>query len=206
MIDLELVLKRSSITVRYWALFYALKNKRSSHLFDREDLEQAAYVRMLESVQKYNPNLGLLDTFLDSHIQGGVVDEIARLSWAVRDDRRRARNEHKWANNPHIQKREKSLEKTLDPKLFDDPEVLDSVFSDSNNGNGRLDARIDVDRLLSSMADCRKKKILSLYFLNGWYMREIGEKLGLTGSRVSQLVQEGLADLRLIAKDSKNDC
>jgi len=69
---------------------------------------------------------------------------------------------------------------------------------DQSTGPAELAASKDhVEFILRHVAP-RERHILRRYVLDGWTMRRIGEELGLTETRISQLLKASTADLKRI--------
>lgn len=155
--------------IRHWAWYYHRKFYSFRRLFDVEDLMQAARLGMMEAFPRFDPNRGArLDTFLEKRIRGAMIDEVRRLSWVIGSNR--TKNPVRSEPEPYDFNRLRRYRKARSPEDFTvDKERLAHAL-----GNGVLDER--------------EKRILRFYFVHGATMREIGELLGVTESRISQLI------------------
>jgi RNA polymerase sigma factor for flagellar operon FliA len=192
-----------------------------------DDLIQSGMIGLLEASRNYDPSHGAsFETYAGIRIRGAMLDEIRRQDWAPRSLFRRMREiseaireiENTEARDARDAEVAEKLGMSLDEyhrvlkdasshKVFSTEDLgagLDSL-SDGLFGNtpGPLDnlegveLREGLARAIGSLPE-REKLVMSLYYDQELNLREIGELLGVTESRVCQI--HGQAVLRLRAR------
>jgi RNA polymerase sigma-B factor len=74
------------------------------------------------------------------------------------------------------------------------------TFAVEENGYGRVEGSVDLDRLLAQLAP-RERKVLQLRFFEELTQREIAERVGLSQMHVSRLIRSTLAELYRLAQE-----
>lgn len=192
-----------------------------------EDLIQSGMIGLLEASRNYEPTHGAsFETYAGIRIRGAMLDEIRRQDWAPRSLFRKMRqvseamreienSEARDARDAEVAEKlglslteyHRILKDASGHKVFSTEELssgLESV-SDGLFGNicGPLDSlegdefRRSLSRAVSTLPE-REKLVMSLYYDQELNLREIGELLGVTESRVCQI--HGQAVLRLRAR------
>ena len=192
-----------------------------------DDLIQSGMIGLLEASRNYEPTHGAsFETYAGIRIRGAMLDEIRRQDWAPRSLFRKMRqvseamreienSEARDARDAEVAEKlgmslteyHRILKDASGHKVFSTEELsagLESV-SDGLFGNicGPLDSlegeefRRSLSRAVSSLPE-REKLVMSLYYDQELNLREIGELLGVTESRVCQI--HGQAVLRLRAR------
>ncbi len=147
-------------------------------------LYQEGCVGLLEAAKRFNMEFdSSFSTFAAHRVRGAMRDAYRKemqggFSGLSRDIRRKdfSLPVPKCLNEPRF-----GLEFST-PILWEETLGSDGMLD-------RLCAKDLVERLLS-MLEPRRRRIMELYHYEGYRMREIGELLGITESRVSQLVKE----------------
>jgi RNA polymerase sigma factor for flagellar operon FliA len=189
-----------------------------------DDVLQAGMLGLLDAVSRYEETQGaLFETYATQRIRGAIVDELRRGDWLPRSVRKSMRKiesaisglEQRLGRAPKEGEVASQLSMTLEEyrhqlyharghqllylEDFDEPEgesVLDARWP-----QGILDALIDEElkqRLASGVAALpeRGKTVMNLYYEKDLNLREIGQVLGVTESRVCQLHSQAVARLR----------
>ncbi len=192
-----------------------------------EDLIQSGMIGLLEASRNYQPTHGAsFETYAGIRIRGAMLDEIRRQDWAPRSLFRKMRqvseamreienSEARDARDAEVAERigvsleeyHRILKDASGHKVFSTEELTAGMESvaDGLFGNiaGPLDSlesdefRRSLARAVSTLPE-REKLVMSLYYDQEMNLREIGELMGVTESRVCQI--HGQAVLRLRAR------
>ena len=96
-----------------------------------------------------------------------------------------------------------------DTNPLDDGEVpIEATIADEREtAADRLDDESDKQQLIEALQELpeRERNMLSLYYYDGLTLKEIGQVLGVSESRVSQIHGKGLSMLRAILKAKMNE-
>jgi RNA polymerase sigma factor FliA len=192
---------------------------------DPGDLVSAGVFGLIDAVERFDSSRGVkFETFAVPRIRGAVFDGLRSLDWVPRSVRSRARevetaftelegrhgraptdtelSTHLKISPPEFQKWLNSIASTtvgpLDRALVAGAEprtlsgdVPDTPASIVEDGEVRRLVRGEVKRLPD-----REKMVLSLYYDEGLTLAEIGNVLGVTESRVSQIHTKAVLHLR----------
>ncbi|MEJ2059507.1 MAG: RNA polymerase sigma factor FliA [Gammaproteobacteria bacterium] len=221
--DLELLVAEHAALVKRIA--YHLLPRLASNV-QVDDLIQAGIVGLIEAAKRFRPDQGAsFETYAGIRIRGAMLDEVRQHSWGPRSAHRKARalNEaiRKVEANLGRAARDAEVAAELGLSLeeyyqwvqasasfqvfgFEDVDEEprgDSVQSESAEMAGPLSRLMDGD-FKDSLAEAiaglpeREALVLSLYYGDELNLREIGEVLGVTESRVSQIHSQALVRLR----------
>jgi len=190
-----------------------------------QDLIQSGMIGLLEASRNYNPAQGAsFETYAGIRIRGSMLDEIRRSDWTPRSVHRKVRmvaeavrvleNEHGRDARDHevaealemsLQDYHKILQDAAGCRVFsfDDPAVLgeEPENSKSDPSTSPLDALQKEDfqgalaKSISTLPE-RERMVMSLYYDEELNLREIGDVLGVSESRVCQIHGQALVRLR----------
>ncbi len=188
-----------------------------------DDLIQEGVLALLSSLERYDPKKGALHNYVMIRIKGAMLDYLRKLDWLPRNLRRHMKdveeamieieNEGLNITDEEIAKRTNLDVKTvksvrnemvrkqvlmLDSYLFETDEAyLESVPSNSNTEDEIIKEELinAVKEAINNLKD-REKLVLSLRFEKDLSLKEIGEILGVSESRVSQIISVSLAKIR----------
>lgn len=193
-------------------------------LVDVDDLIQAGMMGLLEAGRQYAPDRGAsFETYAGIRIRGAMLDEVRRNNWAPRSVHRRMREvddavrmiEHRDgasasaaevadALGMSVDEYHRVLTDTLASRMFSFEQVLEDgqegAFPVADAGAGPESELVD-ERFRDALAETiqglpeREKLVLALYYDEELNLKEIGEVLGVSESRVCQI--HGLAIIRL---------
>lgn len=189
-----------------------------------DDLIQSGMIGLLEAASKYDPSKGAsFETYAGIRIRGAMLDEIRKGDWVPRSVHRNVRSvtaamqkleaklgrdatDREVADAMGVTLKEyfSIIKDSLGSKLFSFEEVPTTGEPGvASNSPTPLD-QIQKREFQNSLADAigtlpeREQLVLSLYYDDELNLKEIGEVIGVSESRVSQIHSQ--AALRLRAK------
>ncbi|MBA1149514.1 RNA polymerase sigma factor FliA [Ectothiorhodospiraceae bacterium WFHF3C12] len=189
-----------------------------------EDLVQAGMIGLLEAARQYDATQGAsFQTYAGIRIRGAMLDEIRRLDWTPRSVHRKGREvseairvlENELGRDP----RDAEVARFMGMSVDDYHAILNDVstakvFSidqeDPQTGEAHEPAgnepspfqRLQDEGFQGALADAigalpeREQLVMSLYYDEELNLREIGEVLGVSESRVSQIHGRVMLKLR----------
>lgn len=190
-----------------------------------EDLIQAGMIGLLEAARNYNAAQGAsFETYAGIRIRGSMLDEIRRSDWTPRSVHRKVRMVaevvREIENDKGRDARDNEVAEALDLSLeeyhqilkdaagcrvfsFDDPSVMGEDYEtrlpSTQQGPLEMLQHEDFqDNLAEGIAGLpeRERLVMSLYYDEELNLREIGEVLGVSESRVCQIHGQALIRLR----------
>jgi RNA polymerase sigma factor FliA len=163
-----------------WSLFISIRNSKYVQAIEREGIINAGRMRFLEKRQEYDPTRGTsLCQFSVRAVKGAMIDEMRRIGYIDRIEERRKINQaisldasidqigkhdglNRFKVNPEIEKA--LMRKKQRNPIWDDYEEAQKMLSET------------------------EKEILALFVEKQMKQREIGEELGVSESRISQIL------------------
>lgn len=190
-----------------------------------EDLIQAGMIGLLEASRNYDPTLGAsFETYAGIRIRGSMLDEIRKGDWAPRSLHRKVREMAKAVADVEREKgrdaRDAEVADKLGVPLDDYYETLADASSHRlfsleelpAGDDGMIEGLIasiqspeedmESDRFRAALASAlaslpeRERLVLSLYYNEDLNLREAGEVLNVSESRVCQIHGQALVRLR----------
>ena len=190
-----------------------------------QDLIQSGMIGLLEASRNYNPAQGAsFETYAGIRIRGAMLDEIRRSDWTPRSVHRKVRmvaeamrtiehqkgrdaRDHEVAQAMGISLEEyhKILQDAVGCRMFsfDDPTVMGDEpeqavaesYSSPLDNLQKQDFQEALAEAIAGLPD-RERMVMSLYYDEEMNLREIGEVLGVSESRVCQIHGQALVRLR----------
>ncbi len=133
---------------------------------DVEDLESAAYLGLVEAANRFKTDHGVtFSTFAYPRIFGAIHDWLREQGWGKRGEPLKVI----------------SLDSTLDES--DDCQLKDTIAA-KEEGNHE-----EMLEVIACELDEQAKDVLRYYFVDEFSMKEIGDRFGVSESRISQLIK-----------------
>lgn len=217
----EALVKNHTILVKRIAHHLAGRLPRSILM---DDLLQAGMLGLLEAVRSYDDTKGAsFETYASIRVRGYMLDEVRRNDWVPRSVYRNSRliaqavrmveNRHGREASDHDVAQEMGLNLPDYHELladtngahlygFDDLGVTDDVLCDENGAATEPQANVmhaDFKARLSVVIGGlpqNEQMVLSLYYEHDLNLKEIGDVMGVTESRVSQIHSQATHRIR----------
>lgn len=186
---------------------------RFGHALDEEDLCAEGRVAVLEALRTY-AGFGIEErTWVRTRVRQRMIDAIRRLDVRTRDEvrqsaqRERARQEGDEAESPitreHCVRRLVSLD-----SLYGDSEPASSAGNESVLYADELaEQNAQQGRLMDAIAALppRQREAIELGLFEGLQLREIGDRMGISESRVCQLQKRAVQHLQRAVSPTQLD-
>ena len=190
-----------------------------------DDLIQAGMIGLLEAARNYDSTQGAsFETYAGIRIRGAMLDEIRRSDWAPRSVHKKARIVAEAVrtieNETGRDARDHEVAKCLDMSLEEYHQMLQSAsayrvmsfedigpgedsyaenFTDERgtplDGLQREDFKKTLADAIASLPE-RERLVMALYYNEELNLREIGEVLGVSESRVCQIHSQAVIRLQ----------
>jgi len=222
----EMVVKYAPLVKRI--AYHLMARLPSSVVVD--DLIQAGMVGLLEAARNYRPDLGAsFETYSGIRIRGSMLDELRRNDWAPKSVHRKNRELTKVvreieartgrdARDDEIAKEMgislddyyKILQDSSNARIYGfeeigvDEDAIELGLTDRNSGPFE---EMSSERFKGNLAEAiaglpeREKMVVTLYYDSELNLREIGSVLGVSESRISQLLSQAMIRLRARMKE-----
>tara|TARA_R110002050_G_scaffold9504_1_gene33331 strand:- start:487205 stop:487936 length:732 start_codon:yes stop_codon:yes gene_type:complete len=206
---------------------------RLPHTVEVDDLIQTGMIGLLDAAQHYDTTQGAsFETYAGIRIRGAMLDEIRRNDWAPRSVHRKAReisavmqtleqqhgrhandNEIAKALGLNIEEYHQQLHDASGHQVFSLDEFSDNDETHAQPITAVLSGPIDTlqsEEFQSALADAiktlpeRERLLMGLYYNEELNLKEIGEVLGVSESRVSQIHSQTVIRLRSKLSDWLN--
>jgi RNA polymerase sigma factor for flagellar operon FliA len=217
----ELVVLHESLVKR---IAYHLMSRLPASV-QADDLVQAGMIGLIEASRKFDPEQGAsFETYAGIRIRGAMLDEIRRTDWTPRSVHRKAREVaeavRKIENEKGRDARDVEVAKVMGLELNEYHKILQDatgcrIFSYEDPGtlgeeNFAQHARqpnqplenLQKSDFKAGLADAikglpeRERLVMALYYDEELNLREIGDILGVSESRVCQIHGQALIRLR----------
>lgn len=197
-----------------------------------DDIIQSGLIGLLDASKHYDPSQGAqFETYATIRVRGAILDEVRRSDWVPKSVHKKARElaaamqeiERRTGRDARDIEVAQEMGVSIDDYYqilkdsnscrmlsFDDLDTDDAqslgIFEDrqSNVVNDILDEEFR-QRLSKAVAGLpeRERMVMSLYYDTEMNLREVGMLIGISESRVSQLLSQ--AQLRLRARMNENE-
>jgi RNA polymerase sigma factor for flagellar operon FliA len=201
-----------------------LRSRLPAHV-EAADLTSDGLIGLLDAMERFDGSRGLqFQTFAMPRIRGAVLDGLRAADWLPRQTRERMRavDEAEEALAQRLARRPTTEE--LAAELAMDPEEVRRAREDrtkaaavsweespDETAASLVDDRTDGDELPAALAESirqlpeRDQVVLALYYWERLTLAEIGQVLGVTESRVSQLHSRAARRLQDVLAQKTSD-
>ncbi|MCB1669833.1 MAG: RNA polymerase sigma factor FliA [Pseudomonadales bacterium] len=220
--NLEQVVDRYAPLVKRIAHHLLLRMPASVQI---DDLIQSGMIGLIEAARKYDVSKGAsFETYAGIRIRGSMLDEVRKGDWAPRSVHRKSRKvaeaiktvEARTGQDAKDKEIAAELEITLNEyytilqdatgsRLFSYDDIMEGDDSAIETAAGELPGPCDglqrstfQEHLAAAIDNLpeREKLVLSLYYDEELNLKEIGEVIGVSESRVSQIHSQAALRLR----------
>ena len=187
-----------------------------------DELIQVGMIGLLEASRAYDPGKGIeFENFAHSRVRGAILDEVRRLSFlprsAVAINKSHSEATHELAADLGRTPTQAELAEHMgkDIELFHKERsqarrfetysmevVSDEVMNVAADSTHQPEAIVEHEQFMEALTDAiaelpeREQLLMNLYYVEELNLKEIGEVLGVTESRVSQLLTAVVKKLR----------
>ena len=191
-----------------------------------DELIQVGMIGLLEAARAYNPTKGIeFESFALSRVRGASLDEVRQLSYLPRSAVAFNKSENQATNALASELGRAPTQSELADHMGDDLDLFqkrrgnakrfetlsmevmtDEVLGIADERTRQPDAIVEHQQFMGAVADAiaelpeRDQLLMSLYYVEELNLKEIGEILGVTESRISQLLSAIVKKLRLSLK------
>lgn len=219
---------RNRLVMQYSPLVKFVAGRVGSGLpssVDQNDLVSDGIIGLMDAVDRFDPGRGLqFQTFAVPRIRGAIIDGLRALDWVPRSVRSKVRDVEKAQAKLEIELGRTPEDTEIAAEIgvsvrelrdlyskvsftsvagFDEFDLTDDLASGFSDAIEDDDTRAVLKRAVRDLAE-RDQVIIALYYFEGLTLAEIGQVLGVTESRVSQLHTRATLTLRskLLAVDA----
>jgi RNA polymerase sigma factor FliA len=171
-----------------------------------DDLQQSGLLGLLSAVRSFSPDQGAsFETYAGIRIKGAMLDELRKLSWAPRSvnekSRRLAASDQEIAVELSVSLDEYHalLHETASCQLVLLEDSHEEALQELDAGP---EAIMQDDRFKAALMGCidqlpeKEKLMMALYYQEDLNLKEIGQVLDVSESRVSQIHSQALTRIR----------
>lgn len=190
----------------------------------REEFHSVGVLGLMDAVHKYDPMKGVkFETYASIRIRGAIKDFMRKQDWVPRGVREKQKliedadqklryslgrepESHEIADEAGLSVRE--YEETLKNIAHSNISSFEMAISKGLNAMSyeindfnpeKIIEKKEVERILAAEIenlDLREQQIISLYYREDLTLKEVGEVIGVTESRISQLMKSTMLKLR----------
>ncbi|MDH4479655.1 MAG: RNA polymerase sigma factor FliA [Rhodoferax sp.] len=191
-----------------------------------DELIQVGMIGLLEAARAFNPTKGIeFESFALSRVRGAILDEVRQLSYLPRSAVAFNKSENEATNALASELGRAPTQAELADHMGDDLDqfqkrrgnakrfetlsmevMTDEVLGIADERSRQPDAIVEHQQFMGAVTDAiadlpeRDQLLMSLYYVEELNLKEIGEILGVTESRISQLLTAIVKKLRVSLK------
>ena len=183
---------------------------------EQDDLVSDGVLGLMDAIERFEPARGLsFQTFAVPRIRGAIIDGMRSMDFVPRSVRDKLRLVHRAqvtleerlgrvpedtevareVGIPVQQLRDLSRQANSNHANLDDFDLADELSSAADHKVEQGDTNASLMRVVDQLAE-RDQVIIALYYFEGLTLAEIGQVLGVTESRVSQVHRRATSTLR----------
>jgi RNA polymerase sigma factor FliA len=183
---------------------------------EQDDLVSDGVLGLMDAIERFEPARGLsFQTFAVPRIRGAIIDGMRSMDFvprSVRDKLRTVQRAHVTLEErlgrapedtevaqevgiPVQQLRDLSRQASSNHANLDDFDLADELSQAADHRVEQGDVKASLMRVVDQLAE-RDQVIIALYYFEGLTLAEIGQVLGVTESRVSQVHRRATTTLR----------
>lgn len=170
----------------------SVRQRLPKHTSDA-DLTASALFGLLRAAQSYDENRGPFIAHAYKRIHGAIVDDLRSMMWGHNRDKRTGGYKCVAKGKPYGPRFERRARRMVQ---CDHTASVPAVFA--------LDEEDAFTRLLAPL-NARERYIVAKHHRDGLFQRETGELLGLTESRVNQILRVAYAKIRVFLDRRERD-
>jgi RNA polymerase sigma factor FliA len=199
---------RDQLAERYTLLVDMVATRVGTHLLQGRvaQAELASYgtFGLLDALETFDPGRGVeFVAYAIPRIRGAIIDELRSLDWVPRSVLFKARDIEKATTELETRLRrpptDAEIAEYLGIRIGELHDIVTQVSfwsaPDPISGMEGTEIRAMLAKAVNSLSE-QEKKMLTLYYLEGLTLAEIGEVLGVTESRVCQIHTKAVECLR----------
>ena len=210
---------RNRLVMQYAPLVKYVAGRMRTRLpdsVDQDDLVSDGVLGLMDAVERFDPGRGLtFQTFAVPRIRGAIIDGMRAMDFVPRSVRDKLRTvqkaqlalEERLGRTPEIdelaretgmpvqQVRDLTKQASGNHANLDDFDLADELASAADHKVEQGDDNALLMRVVHELGE-RDQVVIALYYFEGLTLAEIGQVLGVTESRVSQLHSRATATLR----------
>jgi len=195
--------------------------KRLPSFIELDDLLQAGFVGLLEARKQYKLNMGSsFETFASIRIRGSIIDSLRKNSWGTRETiknmRRISDAISKIEQRNHKQPSSEEIAAELGISVEEHVEICqqisisnvvsidvvdedNSLLGDEADNPSEIIQHEDIIKNIKDILETlpeREQMVLSLYYIEEFTFKQIGEILDLTEARICQLHSQSISRIQ----------
>ena len=187
-----------------------------------DELVQVGMIGLIEAARAFDPTKGVaFESYAHSRVRGAMIDEVRRLSFLPRSavafnkshssanqvlatELGRAPTQAELAEfmGRELESFEKDRGSARQFETYSMEVVSEEVMNIREQESRQPDALVEESQMMNALTEAidglpeRDKLVISLYYVEELNLREIGEVLGVSESRVSQILSANVKKLR----------
>jgi RNA polymerase sigma factor FliA len=183
---------------------------------EQDDLVSDGVLGLIDAIDRFEPSRGLsFQTFAVPRIRGAIIDGMRAMDFVPRSVRDKLRTVHRAqvtleerlgrtpedtevareVGIPVQQLRDLSRQASSNHANLDDFDLADELTTAADHGIEEGDLSASLMRVVDQLGE-RDQVIIALYYFEGLTLAEIGQVLGVTESRVSQVHRRATNTMR----------
>jgi len=167
--------------------------KRPGWVLDIDDAISVSFIALIETAKRYDPSKGAsFRTYAANRIRGAILDEIRSQKWG-----KKRKNPKKMVSLSRFDKLENA----------EDSRYIPDVLGRNDCGFDEVETRDLINYLLRQFNE-KHRRIFCLYVIECKTLKQIGEIMGLSESRIAQIYKRMIRQIKQVIEmndDLKNN-